>query len=96
MDIHVTFRHTNEASHTETQRYIEQQVAKHLTPKLERFNTESLRLHIVVEQLKHAYNLALHLHLPHTKQLAAHATNEHLAAALDAALDKLARQAEKY
>lgn len=96
MDINVTFRHTHEASHAATQSYIEKQVAKHLTPKLERFHSESLRLHIVVEQLKQAYNLTLHLHLPHTKQLAAHATNEHLSSALDTAIDKLARQAEKY
>lgn len=96
MDIDVTFRHTHEASHTTTQHYIEAQVAQHLTPKLERFHAESLRLHVVVEQLKQAYKLTLNLHLPHKKQLAAHATNERLSSALDTAIDKLARQAEKY
>ena len=96
MQVNFTFRHTNEDSHDSTREYIKSQVAKHLKPQLERFNSALLRLHATIELHKDHYNVTFRLHLPPKKVLVTHNSDAHLRPAIEAGIEKLIRQVEKH
>ncbi len=96
MQVDLTFRHTHEDSHEATKAHIEQQLEKHLKPKLEGFHLAQMRIHVTVELHKSHYNVTLRLPLPPKKVMVTHASDTHLPPAIDAAINKLTRQVEKH
>ncbi|MGV6817864.1 MAG: HPF/RaiA family ribosome-associated protein [Thiotrichales bacterium] len=96
MKINYTYRNFREASHEATVRFVEEQVNKHLEPKLSHFNPDLLRLHLTLEQFKYQYRVTARLQVPPKKVIVTHAEDEHLPPAIEKVLDQLSRRLEKH